>query len=185
MTTQPPRGNLSISTSKFPWWILLTVGILVMLAGVGLLLWPYAPVHMLVIFFGFGLIANGLAMLVRAQPSAATVIGGIVLIIGGVLTMVFSEFTRDAFVLITGVALLLIGVVWFIAGFRLEKSRVQTGMILQSVLAFLLGLVILIWPNFTVTIFAFLLGCITLIIGGILAVNAVKLRKLKIAVIHN
>lgn len=184
MTNQQPLGSVDVTTSRFPWWILLTVGILVILAGVGLLIWPYAPVQMLVIFFGIGLIANGLAMLVRARQSAATIIGGIALVAGGILAMVFNEFTKNAFVTLTGVTLLLIGIVWFIGALRYEKSRVRTALIVQAVLAFLLGLVILIWPDFMVTVFAFMFGAMTLIIGIMMMVDAFRLRKLNVTVIR-
>ncbi|PII86644.1 hypothetical protein BMH32_12310 [Leucobacter sp. OLJS4] len=172
----PESTGPRAETRRFPWWILLVVGILVTAAGVGLLFWPFiAASWFLVVVLGSALIANGLAILVR-RPSGAAVAAGIVLIAGGVLAMVFSDFTVTALVTFVGVSVLFVGAFWLVLAIR---AGGRSGLVLMpAILAILAGVVTLVWPDFALKFVAVIAGIFTLFIGISLILSATALRRL-------
>lgn len=170
-----------VSTRRFPWWIPLLVGILVIAAGIGLVLWPFvAATWILVILFGSALIANGLAMLVRLRPSASSTIAGILLVLAGVLAIVFSEFTVSALVTFVGVALIFVGAFWLVLGIRLTEGT-SFLFLLPAILTLLGGVVALIWPDFAVKVVAVVCGLFTLALGASIVWGALQLRKTSVS----
>lgn len=162
------------SPRRFPWWIPMIVGIIVMLAALGLLLWPFvAASWVLVVLFGSALIANGLALLVRRRGTGASTAAGVVLIAVGVLSMVFSDFTVNALVVFVGVSVLLIGALWLALGVRAGGA----GGAVPGVLIMLAGIVALIWPEVTLVFVAVIGGFIMLLFGGFMVWTSLALRR--------
>lgn len=160
---------------SFPWWIPCAVGGLVVAAGLGLLIWPFiAASWLLVVLFGSALIANGLAMLVRARGSAAAMVGGALLVVAGALSIVFSDFTVSALVTFAGVALIVIGAFWLILSASFGARSWQ--LMLPSVLTILAGVVALAWPGVALVFVAVVSGLLTLLIGSLLIWSSLALR---------
>ncbi|WP_025132901.1 HdeD family acid-resistance protein [Leucobacter sp. PH1c] len=179
MSEQPIRIVTSDSR-RAPWWILLIVGIVVVLAAIGLIVWPFiAASGMLAIIFGVALTANGLAMLVRSGPGAGSRVLGAVCILAGVLAVVFSEFTGRALVVLVGSALLVIGVSWLVLSARLGAGR--SGFVLvPGILAVLGGVFALIWPATALSIVAFCAGLLMLVFGASLIWGALGMRHTRV-----
>lgn len=174
-------GSSRVRVRRFPWWIPLIVGVLVVAAGVGLLLWPFvAATWILVLLFGSALIANGLALLVRTRPSAASTVAGILLIVCGALAIIFSEFTVSALVTFVGVMLIIIGAFWLMLGIGLAR---EAGFMLLAppIVAILGGIVTLIWPEFAIKVVAVICGLFTLILGASIIWTSLRLRKTSVS----
>lgn len=178
MTEQPIR-IVTNETRRFPWWVMLAVGIFVIIAGLGLLVWPFvAASTLLAIFFGLALIANGLAMLVRGGPTAATRVIGAVFILAGVLAMIFSALTIKALVVLVGAALIVIGISWIVLGLRIGAGR--GGFVLvPGVLSILGGVFALIWPGVALSIVAFLAGLVMLFLGVSIVWTGIRMRNMR------
>jgi len=86
-----PDGPRSVPPPRrFHWWTLIVVGILVIAAGLGLMLWPFiAASWVLVLLFGSALIANGLALLVGRRGGGGGVAAGVVLVVAGAAALVW------------------------------------------------------------------------------------------------
>lgn len=178
---EPGMGESRTRVRSFPWWIPLIVGVLVVAAGVGLLLWPFvAATWILVLLFGLALIANGLAMLVRIRASAASTVAGILLIICGALAIVFSEFTVSALVTFAGVALIFIGAIWLVLGIGLSRGA-SLLLLVPPILTILGGVVTLVWPDFAIKVVAVVCGLFTLILGASIIWTALQLRKTSVS----
>ncbi|MCW2287892.1 DUF308 domain-containing protein [Leucobacter luti] len=178
MTEQPIR--IVSDSRRFPWWVVLVVGIVVIVAGIGLVVWPFvAASQMLAVFFGLALIANGLAMLVRGGPNATSRVLGVVFIIAGVLAMIFAAFTVQALVVLVGAALLVLGVSWIVVGMRIGAGRGGFIMV-PGVLAVLGGIFALIWPAAALSIVAFCAGIAMLLFGASLIWGATRLRSTRV-----
>lgn len=163
------------SGRRFPWWIPMAVGVVVIVAGAGLLLWPFvAASWLLVVLFGSALIANGLALLVRPRASGATVGAGAVLVAAGVLAMVFSEFTVNALVTFVGVTVILVGALWLSIGVRAGGGAAA---LLPSILIILAGVIALIWPGVALAFVAVIGGLVMLLLGSSLVWTALALRR--------
>ncbi|WP_125099689.1 HdeD family acid-resistance protein [Leucobacter chromiireducens] len=161
---------------RAPWWTLLLVGLFVVLAGVGLLVWPFvAASGMLAVIFGVALLANGLAMLVRAGASAGTRVLGSVFVLAGILAMVFSAVTGKALVVLVGSALIVVGVSWLILSLRVARGG-SGFLLVPGILAILGGVFALIWPATALSIVAFLAGIAMVFFGLSLCWGAMRLR---------
>ena len=162
-------------TRKFPWWIPMTVGIFMIVAGLGLLLWPFvAASWLLVVLFGSALIANGLALIVAMRPSGPSFGAGVLLIIAGVLSILFSEFTVNVLVTFVGGTVMLIGIFWLVGAVRMSGKSAG---LLAPLLVTFGGLASLIWPSVALAIVAVVGGLIMLVIGAIIVLAARTLRK--------
>ncbi|MGD9606874.1 MAG: DUF308 domain-containing protein [Leucobacter sp.] len=175
----PPETGQT-TTRRFPWWIPLIVGVLVVAVGVGLLIWPFvAASWLLVILFGSALISGGLAALVRQRPGGASIIGGIVFIVAGALAIVFREFTASALVTFVAVALIVAG--GFLLAISLRFSGSGSSLVaLPAILLICAGIAALIWPSAALIVAAIVAGLCALAIGGAIIGGAFSLRRVSV-----
>lgn len=170
-----PDAGRPAGERRFPWWIVLAVGIIVIAAGAGLLVWPFvAASWLLVVLFGSALIANGLALLVRRRATTGGTVAGLLLVLAGVLAMVFSEFTVSALVTFVGVAVIIVGAFWLVIGVRAGGGAAVLAPAIVIVLA---GVVALVWPGIALVFVAVLGGIVMLLLGASLVWTALALRR--------
>lgn len=159
---------------RFPWWIPLTIGVLIVLVGVGLLIWPFfAASWLLAVLFGSLLIANGIALLVGT--GGAGVVGGLVLVLLGVLAVAFPEVTVSAFLAFFGVVLIGLGVLGLLIAVRFGPFAM-----LPAILAILGGVAALVWPEFALTFAAVACGVIAVLLGGWVISLSIRLRGMRL-----
>lgn len=159
---------------RFPWWTPLTIGVITILVGVGLLVWPFfAATWLLAVLFGTLLVANGVALLVSAGGAAT--VGGLLLIVLGVLAVVFPEVTVSAFVSFFGVVLLVLGVLGLAIAARLSVLAT-----VPAIFAILAGIAAIVWPQFALTVIAVACGVIAVLVGAWIISLALKLRRVRI-----
>ncbi|MBO1902470.1 DUF308 domain-containing protein [Leucobacter weissii] len=176
----------SSGRARAPWWALLLVGLLVTLAGVGLMAWPWAPVKMLSVILGVAILANGLTMLSLRRTAASTV-GGVLLLIAGLLTIVFFDAASQVLVGLLGFALIAVGVVWLVIALRLASAfgSGSAALALPAVLTILAGAATLIWPTAVLTLIAVLVGFVMLVVGIVLLLWGFRLRKAPVTLIRD
>lgn len=162
---------------RFPWWTPLTIGVITILVGVGLLVWPFfAATWLLAVLFGTLLVANGVALLVSAGGAGgAATVGGLLLIVLGVLAVVFPEVTVSAFVSFFGVVLLVLGVLGLAIAARLSVLAT-----VPAIFAILAGIAAIVWPQFALTVIAVACGVIAVLVGAWIISLALKLRRVRI-----
>lgn len=177
---EPEIRIITAEPRRAPWAAVLTVGIVVLLAGVGLVVWPFVTAsNILAVIFGIALMANGLAMLVRPGPAAASRVVGALFLVAGLLAIVFAEFTVQVLVVFVGATMILIGVVWIAFSARAGGAR-SGWLIVPGVLAILGGIFALIWPATALGIVAFCAGIAMLVFGGSLIWGAIGMRKARV-----
>ncbi len=178
--TDPQIHVINAQPRRVRWWTPVLIGAVVLIAGVGLLLWPFVTAsNVLAVILGVALLANGLAVLLRSGPNVGGRVLGIVLLLAGVLTMVFSAFTVKALVVLAGSALLVLGVTWIVIGVRLGASK--GGFVLvPGILAIVGGVFSLIWPAAALSIVAFIAGIVMLGFGASLIWGGVRMRNVRV-----
>lgn len=170
-----PNEGRPIRVKRFPWWILLMIGIVCIAASLGFIVFPWAPVGLLSIIIGAGFIAAGLSALTMQQTLTAT-LSAILLIAVGVLAIVFTEQTSSLIVWMLGFGLLFIGIVLLVFATRL--GGVAAGfLLLPAIIVLLGGVVTLIWPTFTLTIVAIVVGFVLFLTGVFFITQSLALRK--------
>lgn len=178
---QDPRKHANSHNGtqrKFSWWIPLLIGVVVVIAGLGLVLWPFnAATSVLVLLFGAALIANGFGLIVRARAAGVSKGAGILLILLGVFAMVFAEFTVNALVTFVGVTLIFVGVIWLLVSAKLVRGR-NIGLFLPPALLLVGGIVALVWPVFAIKVVAVVCGLLTIAMGASMIWTAQRLRRM-------
>lgn len=162
-----------ITVRRVPWWVFLIAGILCVVAALGLMAFPWAPVTLLSFIVGGSFIASGLSAFLLQRGAAGT-LGGILLIVGGVLAIVFSSFTNTVIVNILGFGLLFMGGIGLLIAARAGGSAL---VLLPALLTLGAGIATLIWPTAVLTVVAVFVGVILFIIGVTTMMKAFSLRK--------
>ena len=166
------------------WPIAMFVGLVTVVIGVIVLVWPSQTLVVLSILFGINLLLFGLFRLISAFSSAAVSPGltgfvGIIGMIAGVVVL------RHPFETVAVLATVL-GVVWIVGGAievigaladRSMPDRWLVG--LAGVFTVVMGIAVLAWPKPTLTVIAWIAGIYFILFGISLAIGAWRLRSLE------
>jgi len=92
-------------------------------------------------------------------------LGGLILVILGILVLVYPDITLAIAVLLVGILLIIAGVFELIFGFSAEAKAAKWLFILQGIVSLVLGILIVVYPEITLTIFVYLLAAWAVIWG--------------------
>ncbi|MBK0421226.1 DUF308 domain-containing protein [Leucobacter sp. CSA2] len=149
-------------------------GVIVALAGVALVIWPFFSASwLLVLIFGTAIIANGIAVLVRRGPGS--LVGGTLLILLGVFAMAFTPTTASVLVTLLGGFLVVVAIGWLAVGSRLAGARPLV--LIPGILLLVAGIVALIWPSIALSIIAVVTGVVMIAVGVMIVRGAVSVRR--------
>ncbi len=148
-------------------------GIILILIGLFMLLWPEASLKILCIIVGVVLIITGVIKLINyfqtraLNPDQKDMIMGIVLVVVGVLLIVISRFFVSVFLILAGIVLLIGCVFMFMRAWqmRYERGRDFVLSIVIGVLILVLGIVMIINPVGTAAFVIQLCGVALMIVG--------------------
>ena len=173
-------GDSNVRVRKFPWWILTIIGVICVISAIGLVAFPWAPVNLLSIIIGVGFIASGLSTFVAGRGWAGLVAGA-ALTLAGILAIVFSDLVSDVIVTMLGVGLIFAGALWLLLAIR---SGGIGFLLIPALVTLAAGVVTLIWPTFTLTIVAMIVGFMLLITGIFFIVQGMAARKIPPTIIQ-
>lgn len=174
-STEPPSEASYSGTpsgDRFPWWILATVGVLSILFGVAVFVWPDATLYVLAILIGIWLIAAGILRLVAAfansgASTAQHVISGVIgvlFLVTGVICLRNLVKSLVLLVVIVGLSWLLSGVIELGAAIAIPGPgrglRIGLGII-----DLLVGIALLVWPGLTLSLVVALIGIGAIVVG--------------------
>lgn len=178
-TRTQPTGKPSVE----PFWQVLALGLVTVLFGVAVLVWPDRTLQLLGTLVGVWLIVLGamraFAAFDRKQETSKRVLLGI---IAAVLIAVGIACVRNA---AGGVLVLaaIVGLAWLLSGFAtLTIGLIATGaarawLSVLGVISVLVGLALLLWPGPSLTTLVLLTGISALLIGAAETAYALRLRR--------
>lgn len=156
-----------------PWGVLLTIGIFCIAAALGLIAFPWAPVGLVAVIIGGGFIAAGLSTLVL-QRGAASVVGGLLLTLVGVFSIIFSDVLSSMLVTIAGIGILFVGALWLFIAVRKGASF---SLLVSPVITIVAGIITLVWPTVALTFVAVVVGIIMMVAGWVLIRQALAFKR--------
>lgn len=168
----------------FPWWLLAVLGVISILLGVAMLVWPDVTLRVVAFLVGLWLLIAGIARVIAAFGSrrglGAQVLSGIigvVLILGGVACL--RNLVTSLAVLATIVALtwLFSGLSELVVGFAVHGST-RWWLVGLGVLTTLVGIAFVVWPGLSLATLVFVLSISAMIVGAGQLGFAYQLRKL-------
>ena len=190
MTYQPDVTVVAISEAdeerfRLWWWRLaVTGGVVSIVLGLILLIWPSETLVVLSVLLGIWLLIAGVVRIAQAifVPEGRSgglrvvmAIGGLFYLVGGALCIRHPNFTVGVLAAIIGISWMIVGVVEIFAAFHRGVSgwyRVAT--ITIGVVSVLGALVVLIWPGITLSVIIWLGGLWLLILGVIQVVMGIR-----------
>jgi uncharacterized membrane protein HdeD (DUF308 family) len=170
----PPRPIEYAEADTSGWWISLVSGIVLVLLGLWVLTNLYDSVVVLAWLVGISLIVAGvvefLALHGEAGMGVAVWISSGLLIAAGIVVLVWPDITLWVLAVLAGIAILLAGLLHIALAFADRSApdfALQLGI---GALGVVLGIAVLVWPDATLVVLAFLLG-IKFIVTGVIAIG--------------
>jgi uncharacterized membrane protein HdeD (DUF308 family) len=161
------------------WWMFLVTGVVSILAGVLMVVYPDLTLLALGIFVGIGLLFAGaleVAEAIAGSPDsrALNAILGVLSLIAGVVCLRRPGESVLALVVLLGAYLIVAGIVRFVRSlFELEGRAAQMGL---GIIDVILGTLILSLPRLSVATLALLFALSLLARGGFTVFIALRLR---------
>ncbi|WP_333619672.1 HdeD family acid-resistance protein [Dietzia sp.] len=168
---------------RHSWTALLALGIVALVVGLVMLVWPGHTTLVLAFLFGIYLVVSGLAQIsfgivvhFGMAGKALTILGGVISLVAGILALVSHPsalFLLGAF----------IGISWLFAGFTrlgLLPAADSPGRglaIVSGVLWLLGGIVLIVSPGLGLVTLAIVSGALLLVTGIIVIAQALALRR--------
>jgi uncharacterized membrane protein HdeD (DUF308 family) len=167
------------------WWVVALRGLLAVLFGVALIVWPGIGLGILVLLFGAYALVDGVFALAHAFGSNderhrwAHVIEGIVGIAAGIVTFAWPGITALVLLYVIAAWAIVTGVLELVAAFRLRahiENELWLG--LGGVLSILFGLLLFIAPGAGALAVVWIIAAYAILFGITLVALAFRLRGL-------
>ncbi len=176
---------LGVARITSHWWVPLLRGVVAVVFGILLLVYPISSIFALVILFGAFMLVHGVLNIVTALRFAhpdtghwwAILLQGLVGIAIGIVTFVLPGLTAVSLGFLIAIWAIITGVLEVVAAFRLRRDVPgEIFLMIAGFLSFLIGLWLIVRPLAALLPLTYLIG-IYAIIGGIaLIILAFRLR---------
>ena len=181
MSTQSFDTDPNVLALAREWPALLFMGVITLVLGVVVIVWPSQTLTVLSILLGLQLLLLGIFRLIVAFSDETISPGltgfvGVLLIIGGVVVLRNPFETVAVLATILGAAWIVIGVVEMIEAIANSRAESRGMLFLGGLLSLGAGIVVVVWPAPTVTVIAWIAGFYLIVFGLFLAASAFSLR---------
>ena len=173
-----PSDTVAIET--FPWWLVLLQGILALILGIALLVWPGVSLLLLVTFIGVYWLGTGVLTIISAFTDRSRwgwrLLSGVLSILAGLVVLLYPFYSA---VLLPALLIIFIGLWGLVIGFIMLVQAFRGagwGAGILGVLSIIIGLLILANPLVSAAVLILMIAVFA-IIGGIAAIfMAFRLR---------
>jgi uncharacterized membrane protein HdeD (DUF308 family) len=168
------------------WWLFLIRGILALILGILIPLFPGAAILTLAILFGaYALVDGAVALVTAIRMNHATnnwiwlLLEGVLGILVGVLTFVFPGLIALYLVFLFGAWAILTGILAIATAFRIRQAIAnEILMILFGAISIVAGIAIFVFPLYGVFALAWTIGIYAILAGVFLIGLSFRLRNL-------
>jgi uncharacterized membrane protein HdeD (DUF308 family) len=167
------------------WWATVLRGLLAI--GVGILAWTRPEIFWasLVLVFAVYAVVDGLFAIVatikgETRERALHLLEGVLGIVVGVIVFLYPDQAGTAIVLLIGLWAAATGIVEIVSAVRLRREIEDEWLLgLSGVLSVILGVILIVRPQFGQVTTTYVLGTYGLLFGVVLVVLGLRLRGLK------
>jgi uncharacterized membrane protein HdeD (DUF308 family) len=195
MTTDTLGTSYPLLTSMAQnWWLFLLRGIAAILFGVLALFWPGETLALLIIFFGFYAIIDGIIAISAAiaGPKGASTgkrwwlaVVGAAGVLAGLAAMFWPGMTAILLLLMIGCWSIVIGITQIVGAIQLRKViGNEWALIASGALAVLFGAVVVVVPGAGALTLAMVIGAYAIVFGLLLIWFAFRVRSVARALGH-
>jgi uncharacterized membrane protein HdeD (DUF308 family) len=172
-------------TAGVPWWAILLLGIISVLFGVIVLVWPRATLHVLAVLVGFWLLFAGLVRIFSAFLPGPGVgrqvlsgIVGVILVVGGAACLRNVVNALAILALMVALTWIFSGVAEIILAFQTTGGG-RIALLAVGVLALIAGFVFLFSPGLSLAALVLMVGITAIVIGIGEVLLSFQLRKVQ------
>ncbi|MHB8895645.1 MAG: HdeD family acid-resistance protein [Candidatus Geothermincolia bacterium] len=178
---------MEMATGLDKWWTYLLRGILALIFGVIILVWPGATVLVLIILFGCYVLVEGLfavgfsiAKASKGEKWVALLLLGILGIIVGLAVLVRPGAGTLAVLIVFAIWLVIRGFLMLISAFEMSGAASVRWLVgISGALALILGILMLIFPISGVFGVILVIGIYSLVAGVFLAISSFYIKKIE------
>ena len=170
-----------------PWWEMVLRGILLLLLGVLAMVYPDITLGIIILLFGAIILVEGIflvigAIMVKAEDPMWVVllIGGIISIILGGIILAWPDLTARVVLFLIGAWALIVGLINLMWAIKVRKNEEVTGKGIHAVFGIIgisFGLICIVWPDETVLTLVVIIGIFMAIMGILLVIAGFMSRK--------
>jgi len=176
-----------MGTGMEKWWSYLLRGILALLFGIILLVWPTATLYVVIILFGIYALVEGLfaigysiARASRGDKFFALLMLGIIGVLVGAIVLARPGVSSLALVWVIAFWALLRGIMFIVSAFEMTGSAGARWLIgLVGVLAIIVGILLFAHPVAGIWTISLVIGIYALLAGIILIITSFPVRSLQ------
>lgn len=167
---------------KVFWQIPLVLGVLHVLLGVAVLVWPEATIAVVAFLLGLELAIGGVLRLVLALGSggearAVRAIIGLIGVLAGVLVVSEPLRSVELVVLVLGAFWIVWGLAELFIGLTPAAARQRTPLLVEGGLVLLGGILLVAWPGPTLRVVTVLVGIVFLLAGAVATWAGLQLKR--------
>ncbi|MFE6923424.1 HdeD family acid-resistance protein [Nocardia sp. NPDC057663] len=184
MTTNTELESPFAALAKKTWQTILVTGLLAVVLGIIVLVWPDKTLLVAGILFGIYMVVSGIFQLIAAFTHLPSTSFRVLSFISGVLSLIIGVFCfRDdlASIVLLG---LWIGISWLFRGVAIlfaamsEKGVPGRGwQIFYGIISAIAGVVLIVWPISSLTTLTLVVGIFLIVIGIMEIITAFGVRK--------
>ncbi|MFC4128532.1 HdeD family acid-resistance protein [Nocardia rhizosphaerae] len=184
MTTNTVMGSPLAALAKKTWQTILVTGILAVILGIIMLVWPGPSVLVAGILFGVYMVLSGIFQLIAAFTHLPSTSFRVLSFISGVLSLIIGIFCfRDELTSIVLLALW-IGISWLFRGIAVLFAAIADSgvpgrgwQIFYGVISAIAGVIVIVWPISSITTLVLVVGIFLIVIGIMEVITAFGVRK--------
>ena len=115
-------------------------------------------------------------------PWWALVLQGLLVLVLGILAMTYPDITLEIFLMLFGALVLIQGIFAIIGSFVVKaEDPMWVLLLIGGLVSVILGSIALFWPDLTAIILLWLIGAWALVVGLVMLIYAIKVRKAEVA----
>ena len=161
-----------------------TIGAICLIAGIVLLFWPDRTWTVVARFIGIFLVVIGFGQSVEAVTDhrqgsywGLLLLRGLINLGFGLALVFWPSATVTVVVWLVGLDLVLTGVLALIVSFQVPKEMGRSTFLVQAAITIVLGVLIMAWPDATLTVISVILGILLILFGIVLLVGGYRLSR--------
>ncbi|MFD3508844.1 HdeD family acid-resistance protein [Nocardia sp. NPDC058666] len=184
MTTNTVLGSPLTALAKKTWQTILVTGLLAVVLGIIVLVWPGPSLLVAGVLFGIYMVVSGIFQLVAAFTHLPSTSFRVLSFISGVLSLIIGVFCfRDdlASIVLLG---LWIGISWLFRGIAVLFAAISDSgvpgrgwQIFYGIVSALAGVVLIVWPISSIATLVWVVGIFLIVIGVMEIITAFGVRK--------
>ncbi|MFD4459878.1 HdeD family acid-resistance protein [Nocardia sp. NPDC058480] len=184
MTTNTVLGSPLTALAKKTWQTILVTGLLAVVLGIIVLVWPGPSLLVAGILFGIYMVVSGIFQLIAAFTHLPSTSFRVLSFISGVLSLIIGVFCfRDdlASIMLLG---LFIGISWLFRGVAVLFAAIsESGVpgrgwqIFYGLISALAGVILIVWPITSLATLVWVVGIFLIIIGVMEIITAFGVKK--------